>query len=215
MLQNKKALIFDIDGSLVDSMWIWKQIDIEYLAKFDIILPENLQSEIEGMSFNETATYFKNRFHIEDSVEKIKKDWNDMAWDKYANEVKLKKGALNLLKYCKENEILMGIGSSNSKELVTHLINALNISDYFSAIVTGCDIEKGKPSPDIYLKVSELLKVSPSQCLVFEDIIPGIKAGLAAGMHVCAVEDAYSLHQTEEKKMLAHYYIQEFDEVMK
>ena len=80
MLQDIKIAIFDLDGSLVDSMWIWKDIDIEYLGRFGIQLPQSLQSEIEGMSFSETAVYFKERFHIPDSLDKIKEDWNkDMA----------------------------------------------------------------------------------------------------------------------------------------
>ena len=66
MLQNKQAIIFDLDGSLVDSMWIWRQIDIEYLGRFGIALPDNLQKEIEGMSFTETAEYLRHvsRFQI-------------------------------------------------------------------------------------------------------------------------------------------------------
>ena len=62
MLKGKEAIIFDLDGTLVDSMWMWKQIDIEYLGRFGIVLPEDLQKNIEGMSFRETATYFKERF---------------------------------------------------------------------------------------------------------------------------------------------------------
>ena len=62
MLKNTDAVIFDLDGSLVDSMWMWRAIDIEYLGRFGIPLPENLQSQIAGMSFSETAVYFKNRF---------------------------------------------------------------------------------------------------------------------------------------------------------
>lgn len=213
MLQDKKAIIFDLDGSLVDSMWIWKEIDIEYLKRFHIELPENLQSEIEGMSFSETASYFKQRFQLQDSVEQIKKDWNEMAWHKYSHEVQLKKGAKELLDFAKENQILLGIGSSNSKELVHELVKTLNIADYFQTIVTGCDVENGKPSPEIYLKASSLLQVEPKHCLVFEDIIPGIQAALAAGMQVCAVEDEYSMHQKQAKIDLAHYYIEEFYEV--
>ena len=75
MLQDKSAVIFDLDGSLVDSMWMWREIDIEYLGRFGIVLPENLQSEIEGMSFSETAVYFKERFAIPDSIEQMKADW--------------------------------------------------------------------------------------------------------------------------------------------
>ena len=69
MLEKIDAVIFDLDGSLVDSMWIWAQIDLEYLGKFGIALPESLQADIEGMSFSETAGYFKNRFGLADSVE--------------------------------------------------------------------------------------------------------------------------------------------------
>ena len=81
ILDNKKAVIFDLDGSLVDSMWIWKQIDIDYLGRFGYVLPDTLQEELEGKSFKETAIYIKERFSIEDSIEKMMDDWNEMAWD--------------------------------------------------------------------------------------------------------------------------------------
>ena len=102
MLKNINAVIFDLDGTLVDSMWMWKAIDVEYLSRFGIELPEDLQREIEGMSFSETAVYFKERFQLEPSVEEIKDTWNEMAYEKYANEVPLKQGALKFLKYLKE-----------------------------------------------------------------------------------------------------------------
>ncbi|MCI6553953.1 MAG: HAD family phosphatase [Lachnospiraceae bacterium] len=210
MLDNIDAVIFDLDGSLVDSMWMWKQIDLEYLDRFGIPLPENLQSEIEGMSFSETAAFFKERFGISDPVEKIKADWNAMAWDKYTHEVPLKEGVDGFLNFCREKNILLGIATSNSRELVTNVISALGLRDYFSCIMTGCDVERGKPAPDIYLAVAEHLKVTPDRCLVFEDIVPGIQAGKNAGMKVCAVEDDYSVAQKERKMALADYYIENF-----
>ena len=93
MLRNINAVLFDLDGSLVDSMWIWKDIDREYLGRFNIPLPEDLQSSIEGMSFSETAVYFKEHFPIPDSIEQMKSDWTQMARDKYLHEVPLKNGA--------------------------------------------------------------------------------------------------------------------------
>lgn len=214
MLTDIDAVIFDLDGSLVDSMWIWKQIDIEYLGKFGIPLPENLQAQIEGMSFSETAEYFKERFKLPDPIQKIKDDWNAMAWNKYSHEVPLKEGADEFLNYCKEHGILLGIATSNSRELVENVAAVHGLQEYFSCIMTGCDVAKGKPAPDIYLAVAKKLKVEPKRCLVFEDIIPGIWAGKSAGMKVCAVEDAYSLAQKEEKARLADYYIKNFEEIM-
>lgn len=213
MLENIDAVIFDLDGSLVDSMWLWREIDIEYLGGFGIPLPEDLQSRIEGMSFHETAIYFKEHFPIGDSLDKIKADWNRMAWDKYTYEVPLKPGVAEFLEGCAEDGIKLGIATSNSRELVGNIIRVHGLQDYFSSIVTGCDVERGKPAPDVYIAAARQLQVPPGRCLVFEDIPAGIRAGKNAGMRVCAVEDAYSMYVKEEKRALADYYIESYAEL--
>ncbi len=210
-----EAIIFDLDGSMVDSMWMWRAIDIEYLGRFGIELPENLQACIEGMSFSETAVYFKERFALPDDLDTIKADWNRMAWDKYACEVPLKDGVEELLEYCAGHGIKAGIATSNSRELVENVVGVHGLNRYFGCIMTGCDVAKGKPAPDIYLAVAKALGVQPRNCLVFEDIIPGIQAGKAAGMRVCAVYDKYSEHQDEEKRALADYYTYDFRELIR
>lgn len=214
MLKDIEAVLFDLDGSLVDSMWIWRDIDIEYLGKFGIPLPEKLQSDIEGMSFTETAIYFKERFQIPDSVEQMKEDWNRMAWDKYTHHVPLKKGAREFVEYCHENGIKLGIATSNSRELVENVIRVHGLMDYFDSIVTGCEVDKGKPAPDVYLEAAKRCGADPVKCLVFEDIVPGIMAGKSAGMKVCAVEDAYSRHQDVEKKRLSDYFITDYFDIV-
>lgn len=210
MMCGKEAVIFDLDGSLVDSMWMWQEIDVEYLARFGIELPENLQSQIEGMSFSETADYFKARFAIPDSIEQMKADWNKMAWDKYMYEVPLKPGITEFLEECANRGIRLGIATSNSRELVENIAKVHHLRDYFSCIMTGCDVDHGKPYPDIYLAVARKLHVKPENCLVFEDIVPGILAGKNAGMEVCAVEDEYSVQDTKHKIRLADYYTSDF-----
>ncbi len=214
LLLDKEAVIFDLDGSLVDSMWMWERIDIEYLGKFGIPMPKDLQRQIEGMSFNETAQYFKSHFHLPDSLEQIKEAWNRMAWDKYRHEVPLKPGAAAFLEQCRKDGVRLGIATSNSRELVETIAEVHGLREYFSCIMTACDVKKGKPAPDIYLAVAGALGVSPKNCLVFEDIVPGIMAGKNAGMEVCAVEDAYSYDQREEKQLLADYYIEDFRRIL-
>lgn len=210
MLQDIDAVIFDMDGSLVDSMWMWRAIDIEYLGRYGIPLPKDLQAKIEGMSFQETACYFKENFAIPDSMEEIMAEWNRMAWDKYMYEVPLKKGIPDFLKNCRENGIRLGIATSNSRELVENVASVHKLRDYFSCIMTGSDVLRGKPSPDIYLAVAESLGVPAGRCLVFEDIVAGILAGKNAGMRVCAVEDEYSADFRERKQELADYYIDDY-----
>ena len=213
MFENIEAILFDLDGTLVDSMWMWEQIDVEYLARFGHAFPEDLQSKIEGMSFSETAKYFKQRFNIPDGLDKMKQDWNQMAWDKYQHEVKYKPGAEEFLKNCKNYGMKMGIATSNSRELVQVLNHSLNLQHYISEIHTSCEVPRGKPAPDIYLLVAEKLGVEPKNCLVFEDVVQGIQAGKAAGMRVCAVADEFSKEDEVEKRKLADYWMDDFSQL--
>jgi len=213
MLKDIEAVLFDLDGTLVDSMWMWKDIDIIYLQRYGIALPENLQQEIEGMSYTETAVYFKERFAISKSIEEIKQDWHVMACDKYRQEVPLKKGALQFLEMLKSKGIPTGIATSNGRQLVDIVVEALDISPYIDRICTACEVPKGKPSPDIYLKTASDLGVKAERCLVFEDIPMGILAGKRAGMKVCAIEDDFSVKQRLEKRKLADYYISSFEDI--
>lgn len=212
MIENFEAVLFDLDGTLIDSMWMWHAIDVEYLAGFGLKTPDDLASAIEGMGFSETAVYFKERFNLPDSLEQIKETWNNMAHDIYCTRVPLKPGALEFLKYLKSKGIKMAIGTSNSVDLARDVIESLGISEYFDALVTACMVNAGKPKPDIYLKAAENLGVSPKKCLVFEDIPQGIIAGNTAGMTTVAVWDAYSDQLTDEKKRQADYYIDSFDD---
>ncbi|MBS5931832.1 MAG: HAD family phosphatase [Clostridiales bacterium] len=213
MLNNIIAVIFDLDGTLVDSMWMWREIDVEYLSQFDIEVPSDLQQAVEGMSFSETAQYFKERFNLPDPVEVIKMEWNKMAWDKYGNEVPLKKGVIEFLEELRSRGIKTGIATSNSKELVEHVLKSLNITEYFDSVRTSCEAKKGKPAPDIYLLVADDLQVDPKDCLVFEDLALGIMAGKGAGMRVCTVFDPYSEDDRDRKRELADYYIDTYFDI--
>lgn len=213
LLEHKNAVIFDLDGTLVDSMWMWKEIDIEYLGRFGHTCPPQLQDTIEGMSFSETAVYFKETFSIPDSLEEIKQAWTDMSIEKYRREVPLKKGAQRFLDYLKENKIRAGIATSNGRAMVDAVLDSLGINSYFQVVATACEVAAGKPAPDIYLKVADSLKVEPGRCVVFEDIPAGILAGRAAGMKVCAVEDEFSAGLRDEKQRLADYFIRDYDEL--
>ena len=210
MLSGIEAVIFDLDGTLVDSMWVWPEIDVEYLGRYGIQLDERLQGDIDGMSFTETAEYFKERFGIPDSVEKIKEDWNRMAEEKYLHQVSLKKGAREFIEACRKKKWKLGIATSNSRQLVEGVIGAQGLTDAFSCILTSCEVGKGKPAPDIYLAVAERLGTDPAHCLVFEDIEPGIRAGKAAGMRVCAVKDDWCQTPEAQMRKLADYYIADY-----
>lgn len=214
MLNKKKAVIFDLDGTLVDSMWMWKDIDIEFLTAYGYELPDDLQRKIEGMSFSETAVYFKDRFHLPLALEEIKGIWTEMSLNKYRYEVPLKQGVREFLQHIKDNGLKAGIATSNGREMVDAVIASLDIGPYFQVITTACEVSAGKPEPDIYLKVADTLRVKPEDCLVFEDVPAGILAGKRAGMTVCAVEDEFSREMRAEKRSLADYYINDYFDIL-
>ncbi|MCD8105528.1 MAG: HAD family phosphatase [Lachnospiraceae bacterium] len=214
MLKQTEAVIFDLDGTLMDSMWMWTDIDIEFLSRYSQAPPPDLSVAIEGMGFTETAQYFKDRFSLPLSVEEIKQQWNRMAFWKYANEVPLKAGAEDFLRYLKRQGIPTAIASSNSQDLIRASLANNHVEEFFNRIVTSCEVARGKPSPDVYLYASEALGVPPDKCLVFEDVPMGILAGKSAGMRVCAMEDDFSAKRKPQIRQLADYYIRSYDEVL-
>ena len=207
------AVIFDLDGTLFDSMWMWEKIDIEFLGSVGAEMPDDLQESIEGMSFSETAVYFKERFQIDMTLDEIKACWTDMAIDKYGHEVAPKKGAREFVGALYEQGIPMAIASSNARKLIDVVLESSEMAQYFDAVVISCEVPRGKPAPDVYLLAAERLHVKPERCVVFEDIVAGIVGGKAAGMRVCGVEDEFSVPYREEKQKLADDYIMDYDEI--
>lgn len=214
MLENVDACIFDLDGTLVDSMWVWVSVDEEYIRKYKLTKPKDFHVGMEGMSYSETAQYFLDCFpSIPLSREEIMDEWTQMAHEKYMTEVLLKKGAKEFLQDLKERGIKTGIASSNSKGMIVDTLKSHGIAEYIDSVRSACEAGAGKPSPDVYLLVAKDLNAEPKRCLIFEDVPMGILAGKNAGMKTCAVDDDFSKGQEEKKRTLADYYIQDYDDI--
>ena len=214
MLNDIKAAIFDLDGTLVDSMWVWAQIDIDYLNEKGYSMPENLRSDIVHLSFSQTAIYFKEKFNLDDSIEKISKDWHDMAFNHYSNNVKLKLGVKDFLNNLKSLKIKIALATSNSIPLLEACLKNNGIYDYFDSITTTDEVSNGKNCPDVYLLAADKLGINPKDCLVFEDILPAIQGAKAANMKVIAVKDDECLDSKEDLLKYADKYIHSFEELL-
>lgn len=194
-MNNIKAAIFDLDGTLVDSMWVWEQIDIDFLSSRGVTPPKNLKDEITHLTFRQTAQYFKDKFNLNDNIDDIVDCWNSMAYKYYANDVKLKEGVIPFLNKLKELNIKIGLATSNSIPLLEATLKNTGIYDLFDSITVTDEVKKSKNNPDVYLLAANKLNVSPKDCVVFEDIIEAVKGARLAGMKVIGVYDDHSADQ--------------------
>jgi len=215
ILEGIEAVIFDLDGTLVDSMGIWTEVDEEYFRKYNLTPPEGFYEAMEGKSYTEVAQLYLDSFPtLTCTIEELKQEWQDMTYDKYTKELSLKPGASSMIKVLYDSGIKFGISSSNSIELVTATLEALGVRQYFDAVHTSCEVKSGKPCPDVYLLTAADLNVSPEKCLVFEDVPMGIIAGKKAGMKVCAIDDDFSKNQEAKKRELADFYINDYNDIL-
>ena len=216
MLKDIEAIIFDVDGTLLDSMWIWTEIDELFLKKYHLTKPEGFHKGMEGMSYSETAQYILDLFpELTHTREELELEWYEMSYELYAKELSLKKGAYDFIKEMHDRGIKLGIATSNNRELALAALRHNNIDVCIDSVWTAGEAKAGKPNPAVYLRVAEDLEVAPEKCLVFEDVPNGILAGKNAGMKVCAVEDPFSEPMADEKRALADYYIQDYDDIKK
>lgn len=209
-----KSVLFDLDGTLIDSMKLWRQVDAEFLGSRGIVVPDDLFDHLpNGNSFIQTARYFKDRFGLKDSVQSIMEEWTRMVTYHYNNDVRLKPGAAELLKILSQKGIVIGLGTSNSLPLATAVLTQNGVWHYFEVAVTGEQVSMGKPFPDIYLECAKRLQIDPADCIVVEDTLSGIRAAKAAGMRAIAIFDEDSLAQKEQIMKEADFYCEDYSQI--
>lgn len=210
-----KGVIFDLDGTLVDSMGVWTNVDIQYLQKRGFEVPADLTKQIQGLTFEDCARYFKKRFGLAESIYEIMDEWNRMAYDEYAYNVKLKPGVEEYLSYLKKNNIKIGLATSNIPELLYATLKNNDILHYFDSISTVSEVSRNKNFPDIFLLAAKKMELQPVECVVFEDILPAILSAKSVGMKTVGVYDKHSEHDLDQIKKHADIFIYSFESLVK
>ena len=209
-----KAAIFDLDGTLIDSMGVWEDIDIDFLAKRHLSVPEGYISEISAKSFKEAAEYTISLFGLKERAEDIIEEWNQMAIDEYSHHVPLKPYAKEYLLFLKGQGIKLGVATALPKVLYEPVLKNNGIYALFDALASTDEVVHGKGSPDIYLLAAKKLGVPPCDCIAFEDVLAGIQGVVSAGMRAYGIYDRYSEHEQAQIQKLSKQYIYSFAEVL-
>ena len=185
-----KAAIFDLDGTLLDSMGVWDQVDIDFLGKRGIEVPPDYMIQVSSMQFRQIAEYTIARFGLKDTPEGLMQEWDDMVRVAYSTTVEAKPGALDYLRDLKSAGVKMGVATSLPPQLREPALRHVGMLDMFDDIVSVDDAnDVGKDQPDVYLLAAERLGAKPADCTVFEDLLVGIKSAKSVGMKVWAMHD--------------------------
>ena len=209
---NIHGAIFDVDGTLLDSMVIWEEAAVRYLHSLGFEPEENLSEKIMTMSMEEGADYVIAHYGVNLTRKEILDGIRELIRGFYEDEVQLKPGVEQVIKLLASKDIPMIIATSSDSECVTAGLKRLGVWKYFKGILTCSDIGKGKTEPDIYLAAAKEIGSRPSETVVFEDALHAIVTAKNAGFITVGIYDSYN--QDEEKiRKVADYYYKSWDEV--
>lgn len=212
-LQNIRGAIFDLDGTLLDSMWLWKRIDEEFLARRGRTVPEDYLAAVTPLGFRETAEYTIARFGLSDTPEDLMAEWTAMAGKAYREEIGLKPGAREYLRQLRAQGVRLAAATAMIPEFCGPVLERNGIRDWFGAIVFLHEARRGKGFPDVYELAAERIGVPPRDCVVFEDISEAIRGAKAGGFLTCGVYDAASAAIQDALRQEADLYIHCFTDL--
>lgn len=213
-LEQQAGYLFDLDGTLLDSMGVWEQIDVDFLTRRNIPVPEDYAQAIAPMGFRRAAEYTIARFGFSQTPEEIMEEWHQMAVEQYAHHLSLKPGAKAYLEELKQQGKPLAVVTASYPELYQPALQRGGVLDLFDTIVTVNQVPRGKGFPDIYLEAAKRIQVPPQQCTVFEDITQGIQGAKAADCLAVAVYDPANQSQWPQTQALADLSIRSFEELL-
>ena len=205
-----KGIVFDVDGTLLDSMHIWGELGKRYLASVGIEAKPGLAKILFPMSLDESSEYLKNEYNLSDSVEQITEDTIKILSDFYRYEAAPKPGALAFVRKMQSRNIPMAIATSGDRRILDTALARLGVTDFFAGILTCSELKTNKRIPTIYLRAAELLGTVPEETAVFEDVLHAIQAAKSAGFITYAIEDEASIQDRDKIKEAADFYLRDF-----
>ena len=202
-----KGAIFDVDGTLLDSMPMWDNIGSIYLKHKGIEPEPNLSRVLFSMTITEGAAYIKEKYHLAISPDEIIKELGDLVLTFYEKDLPLKSGVFDFLSALKQQGVKITVATSSERNMIEAAFSRLKIDRFFDAIFTCTEIGTGKNKPDIFYAAQKHMGTKISETWVFEDGLYAIKTTKAAGFNVCGVFDRSSMDDQEEMKAICDVYV--------
>ncbi len=194
-MEQKQYIIFDMDGTLVDSMYYWRMLCVNYLKQQGIIVEdvEGLNEIIKKLSISECGYYLANTYELKEDGEVIADKLLEMMNNHYLNDVSLKPKVLNYLQTCHQQGIKMCVASLTERRLMLGCLNRLDVMKYFDFVLSCEEVGDNKQKPTIYLEACRRFNCNVEDAMVFEDACYAAKTAKQAGFYVIGVKEPYTL----------------------
>jgi len=210
-LQNA---IFDMDGTLLDSMFAWKNIGPSTLRRMGVTPEPNLHEVLGRLTTREGAQYCKDRYRMPQSVEEIIAATEDQVEAFYRDQVQAKPGVERFLMMLRMEGVSMYVATNTNRHLVEIGLRHAGIDRYFKGILTCAEVGAGKAeSPEVYERAMRRMGGNKRNTVVFEDAVHAIRTAAAAGFRICAVYDPTADADQAEIRALSEFYIRSFEEL--
>ena len=186
-----RAVIFDLDGVLADSEPRWNEIDAKLLAEHGVTYRGQYHRNVLGVSYRLAVEFYKKTFGLSAPTEEIMRRRGEIATEFFANRIDLFPYAKSVLEALRQMDppLRLGLATSSVSSSARPFLDRHQLTPFFEVIITGEEVERGKPHPDIYLRAADKLSVAADACLVIEDSLSGIAAAKAANMRIAAIPD--------------------------
>jgi len=207
-----EAVIFDLDGILADSEPWWNEIDATLLAEHGVTYRGEYHQNVLGVSYPLAIEFYKNAFNLSDPSEEMMRRRGEIATEFFVNRIGLFPATRHVLEELRQMKLRLAVATSSISASARPFLERHQLTEFFEVIITGDEVQRGKPAPDIYLRVAEELSLAANRCLVVEDALPGIAAAKAANMRVAAIPDTRFVERREYDKQ-ADYVLNNISEV--
>lgn len=190
---NNKAFLFDLDGTLIDTMpWHFKTWQLVVSEMGSTLQSDALMKELYGNGAELMNRLIPGRIFTEEEAKAIVDAKEERYRNLYGKQITVLEGAREFLEDGLRLEIPMGIGTASNQANIDFALDQLTLRSYFTAIVGADDVQLSKPHPETWLKLAQALQTQPAQCIVFEDAPKGVEAAQAAGMKAVAITGHYA-----------------------
>ncbi len=207
-IKNAKGFIFDADGTILDSMKIWEEVDIIYLKRHRKTPESNLNEILFPMTMRDGARYMKERYELEESVDEIIAGVMDEVKSFYLNDVNAKASMDWLIRKLYDNGSKIVLITSNEREVIEGALLRLGILNCFNRIIICSEENIGKDNPEIFKRALKYMQLKPDEVYVAEDSLYSIKTAEKLGLNIIGVYDESSKDSQDEIKNISDYYIE-------